>query len=136
VEGLFRLQSDDLGPFGLSDQFLLDQEADVFRQYVDICVDGIFLYEEKLQLLVQLIIYLSKFKREVAHSLGREDVVAHQNRGQAFDLFEHAFGVQQNGNYFLLCDRGEELVGFGVGLVVGEERGLGELVEKVENEGH
>ena len=79
VEKLPCLKRNDFSPFSLSYQLFLYEEVGVFRKTVDVHIDSIFFDEEKLQLLIKLLIDLGKFANEDVYSLSWHDVVVHQD---------------------------------------------------------
>lgn len=82
------------GPFGLGQQIFLDQKGNILIEGVDEGIESALFNEEKLELLVELLIDLSEFAVEDADPFGGNDVVIHEDGGQTLDDLQDLFRVQ------------------------------------------
>ena len=88
MERFFRTQRDYLGSFGLSDQIFLDQIVDILRKRMNVVENDFLFYEEKLKLLVKLLIDFCKFHHENIDPLRRDNIIIHKNRRKCLNKLD------------------------------------------------
>ena len=93
-------------------------------------IQNAFFDEEKLKLLIELIINLVELSIEEGYSFCWDDIVVHQNWRDSLDYFQYLFRMKKNLNNFLFCNFSEEVLVFRL-VFVTEQGDRGVLIKEI-----